>query len=194
MNSTNVSPLNLRVAVRRELQAAARSGVAIRVCRDEIEDGFLKGFVIAVGPNLFVIECISDSIYLDGFVCLRIEDVSRVEHPAPNWDFLKTALSLRKQHRSNDLAIDCESVPTLLKSIPQSVGLISVHTERIDTDVCFIGKIARVGEETLSLDTISTNAKWDEQGMDFRLSDITQVGFGGAYEDALFAVASRTQT
>ncbi|MEQ9568347.1 MAG: hypothetical protein RLN85_21480, partial [Pseudomonadales bacterium] len=61
-------------------------------------------------------------------------------------------------------------------------------------DVCFIGKIASVGEETLSLDTISTNAKWDEQGMDFRLSDITQVGFGGAYEDALFAVASRTQT
>lgn len=190
MSKNNVSPLNDSVAIRHEIEAAAQPNVAIRVHRVDIEDGYLNGFVTAVGQNLFVIELISDSIYLDGFVCLRLEDVSHVDRPAPCWEFLKEALLLRKQRHKDDLTIDCESVSTLLRSIPKSVGLVSVHSETVDPDVCFIGRIVNVGEDKLILDTVSPDAEWHTESMGFQLSDITQIGFGGAYEEALFQVVS----
>ena len=190
MSKTNVSPLNDSVVIRHELESAVRSDLAIRIHRDDIEDGYLDGFVSAIGQSFFVIEVISDSIYLDGFVCLRLEDVSRVERPAPCWKFLEQALFLRAQQRADNLSIDCKTVSTLLDSIPKGVELVTVHSEIVDPDVCFIGKIKSVDKEILSLDTVSPNAEWDTQGMEFRLSDITQISFGGAYEDALFQVIS----
>ncbi len=190
MSKTNVSPLNDSVVIRHELESAARSNVAIRIHRDDIEDGYISGFVTAIGQSFFVIQIVSDAIYLDGFVCLRLEDVSRVERPAPCWKFLEQALLLRNQQRADDLSIDCKTVSTLLGSIPKGVELVTVHSEMVDPEVCFIGRIASVGKEILTLDTVSPDAEWHTQGMEFRLSDITQISFGSAYEDALFQVIS----
>lgn len=192
MSETNVSPLNDSVAILHELESAARANVAIRIYREDIEDGYVSGFIAAIGQSFFVIELISDSIYLDGFVCLRLEDVSHVEHPSPSWKFLERALSLRNQQPADDLNVDCKTVSTLLESIPDGVGLVAVHSEKVDPGVCFIGKIASIGKEILKLDTVSPEAEWHTEGMEFRLSDITQINFGGAYEDALYQVVSNS--
>ncbi|MEM7430481.1 MAG: hypothetical protein AAF351_00950 [Pseudomonadota bacterium] len=190
MTNSNVSPLNDAVAIRREIQSAAKTDIAIRISRDDIEDGYMNGFVAAIGQSFFVIELISDSIYLDGFVCLRFEDVSHVESPAPHWKFLQQALCLRNQQRAEPLGVDCKTTYTLLTSIPRAVELVTLHSEKVDSEVCFIGRIASVNEEALTLDTVSPEAEWHTEGMEIWLSDITQINFGGAYEDALFQVIS----
>jgi len=188
MRNTNVSPLNKSVAIHQQIEDAAQEAVAIRISRDELDDGWLNGFVVAVGTNLFAMELISDAIYLDGFVCLRIEDVSCAEFPAPHWSFTKSALSLRGQDVSEALPVDCSTISTVLRSIPQSAGLIAVHTEDLDSDVCHIGKIADLNEKSLTLDTISPDATWHDEQMVFELLDVTRIDFGGAYEDALLLV------
>lgn len=193
MSETNVSPLNESVAIRQQIETAAKAKIAIRILRSEIEEGSLDGFVAAIGSNFFAIGLVSDAVYLDGFVCLRFEDVSSAEFPAPHWTFKKTALSLRNQRLRDDLAIDCETISALLRSVPDRFDLVSIHTEIVDPDVCYIGKIAAIGEDIVALDTVSPDAKWDNQGMEFRLSEITRVDFGGAYEDALFQVLNNTQ-
>ena len=193
MSETNVSPLNESVAIRQEIEAAAKARIAIRIFRGEIEEASIDGFVAATGSNFFAVELISDAIYLDGFVCLRFKDVSSVVFPAPNWPFKKAALSLRDQQPKDDLTIDCETLSGLLRSVPETFGLVSVHTEIVDPDVCYVGKIANVDEDKLTLSSVSPDAKWHDQRMEFRLSEVTRVDFGGSYEDALFQVLKSNQ-
>ena len=58
----------------------------------------------------------------------------------------------------------------------------------MDDDVCFIGKVAKLTDKTVTLEEIDPAARW-EGVRRFRFADITQVGFGGAYEESLWLVA-----
>jgi hypothetical protein len=66
--------------------------------------------------------------------------------------------------------------------------LLTIHRERVDPDVCWIGKIEDIRQGQVSLLEINPDAKWDRKPTSYSLSEITTIEFGGEYERALHLV------
>ena len=65
---------------------------------------------------------------------------------------------------------------------------MTIHTEKGDPDICWIGRILNVNRGCVSLLEINPDATWDKRPTKHRLNEITRVNFGGDYEDALHLV------
>jgi len=159
--------------------------------RRRFEDSPIRGYVFEVGPKFFLLAIVSDRIWLDGFECLRIKDVLRIESD-PYADFAETALKKRGQQRPRKPKIDLESKQSILLSAQKAFPLLTIHLEEKDPDVCHIGKICAITKGKVSLLGIDPRAKWESDPDEFRLSQITRINFGGDYEDALHLVGGDT--
>ena len=70
----------------------------------------------------------------------------------------------------------------------EKVGLVTIHREQKDAEMCSIGRIVGIDRDRVSLLEINPDATWEKKPTDYRLSEITRVNFGGDYEDALAIV------
>ena len=77
----------------------------------------------------------------------------------------------------------------LVRTAGEVFPLIVIHRERIDSEVCWIGKIAEIKKSSFLLKSIDPNAEWDEELTKVSFKDITRVEFGNGYENCLNIVA-----
>jgi len=146
-----------------------------------------SGYVLAVGPEFFLLQLVDDTIRFNGFECFRINGIAKLKVD-PYSSFVETALKKRKQKRSKTPRINLQSLSKILESSAKDFPLVTIHTERIDPDVCYIGRVMGIDKTNLLLLEIRPGAVWATQPTRYKLRDITRVGFGGGYEDALFIV------
>lgn len=155
--------------------------------RHRHETTWLRGYVLDVGPTFFLLLAVSDRMWFDGFECLRIPDVSYLA-PDPTAAFMEKALELRRANRPARPPIDLQSVASILESASVVFPLATIHIEEIDPDVCYIGRVVKVGRKYLTLQEIDPHAVWESRATQYELADITRLGFGQDYEDALYLV------
>jgi hypothetical protein len=169
-----------------KLRAAMKSGTLVRFSR-RFEDSFTTGYVLAVRPKWFMLLLIDDRVRFNGYSVLRIADTSKLQRD-PFSEFVGSVLKKRKQKKPRVPQVDLSSTEKLLSSIAGQFSLVTIHTERIDPSVCYIGRIRAIAKGELSLLKIRPGAVWDRKATTYRLSDITRVDVGGDYEDALYIV------
>jgi hypothetical protein len=75
-----------------------------------------------------------------------------------------------------------------LSSAGAAFPLITIHRERIDPKVCYVGKVQRTSQRATTILPISPQAEWESEER-YRLKDITFLEFGGAYEILLARMA-----
>lgn len=150
----------------------------------------VKGYVLDVGPRFFLLAVVNDRVWFDGFECFRVSDV-RKPTADPYTDFVEAALRKRGERRAARPRVDVTSIEKLLLSAGRCFPLVTIHREKIDPDVCHIGRVTAVRGGEVSLLEISPNATWDHEPTTYRLREITRVGFGADYENALHLVAGR---
>jgi hypothetical protein len=171
---------------RKQLADAQRARSLIRFTR-AFEDGFVRGYVIDIGPKFFLLALVSDRIWFDGFECFRTSDLKEVR-PDPYASFAEAALEARGEHIPPKPSINLASMGELLLTAGQAFPLVTVHCEKVDPDVCWIGRVLGIDRSHLSLLEINPDAKWSDAPRRLRLSEISQVNFGGDYEEALHIV------
>jgi hypothetical protein len=169
-----------------ELLKAARDRQLVRFSR-RFEDDTVRGYIIGVGPVFFLILLVSDRIWFDGFECFRATDVRGFEAD-PYARFAETALRKRGERRPKSPRIDLGTIEGLLLTANRNFPLVTIHCERLDPEVCYIGRVVGVERGRVSLLEIQPGAVWDSIPSAYGLKDITRVGFGGDYEDALSIV------
>lgn len=158
------------------------------------EDGATEGYVLDIGPVFFLLANIGEELRFNGFQCLRMSDVRRLQAPSAYANFIEKALRKQGQILKKKPNIDLESLPALLKSANQLFPLVTVHREEVSPDTCRIGKVVEVTETHLVLHEIGPDAVWDKNASKLRLSDITRVDFGGGYETALHLVGGNPKS
>ena len=79
----------------------------------------------------------------------------------------------------------CRGPPNVSR---RSFPLVAIHRERVNPDVCWIGRVTGVDRGRVSLLKIDPDASWDAEPKEYRLNEITRVNFGGDYENALHLV------
>jgi hypothetical protein len=157
--------------------------------RRSVETGSVLGYVLDVGPDFFLVLVVGDDIHYDGFQAFRQQDVTSVDVPHRSHDFVERALRLRREPRPNRPRIELKTLPLLLRSVARQFPLVTIHRERREPDVCWIGRAVSVSEHYVELLQITTNARWEGEPTKHRLSEITRVDVGCRYEDALYQVS-----
>ena len=159
-------------------------------CRFEspFEPGFSHGYVLDVGPRLFLFLLVSDSLRFDGFECYRIADVRRLRVD-PYARFAEEALRLQKQGVKTKPNVDLSSMEALLGSVAKLADLVAIDRAEVKAGVCWIGKLQRSTDGRFGILEIGPDAEWDSEPTQLELNEITRVGWGGAYENALKLVS-----
>jgi hypothetical protein len=168
------------------LSAAMQEKQLVRFSR-RFENTTVRGYVLDIGPVFFLFALVSDRIWLDGFECFRVADIRKVK-PDPYRTFAERALKLRGERFPKKPRVDLTSAEDLLLSAMRAFPLVTIHREKLDPDVCSIGRVLSINKGQMSFLEISPDATWDQKPRMFKLSEITRVNFAGDYEEALHLV------
>ena len=126
------------------------------------------------------------------FNVFRLSDITQLESPAPHADFKAKVLRLRKERLSIAPKLDLSSWRTVVTSASRRFPLITLHTERRDADVCYIGRPTTLTARSGTFLSINPDGEWDDE-LAVAWADVTRVDFGGAYEEALALVGYKTE-
>jgi hypothetical protein len=169
------------------------AGNLVRVhCADRV-DGWVEGFIAGVGRDFFALEVVEGSACLNGFSCMRFDDITKIEIPAPHSKFIVKTLELKKIVRSEEPDLNLWSLQGLLESGARLFPLTSLFIQRKDgelSDFCYIGKIISVSNSEVTIACIDPNAKWYDDHDTYPLDLIYRVDYGDEYAKALFLVSS----
>jgi hypothetical protein len=158
------------------------------------EQGSVKGYVIDIGPQFFLVALVSDGIRFNGFQCFRLSDVRRLQVPSKYSAFAEAALKKRAERVPKKPHVVITSLPKLLLTANRAFPLVTIHRERVDPDVCQIGHVVDLRNGRVTMLEIGPDAVWDDKPETYPLNEITRVDFGGDYEDALHLVGGLPKT
>lgn len=172
-----------------ELEKARTRNNLVRIFREDLEgpESWSDGFVVAANEEMVMLQLVDDSIRLNGYQILFLEDISDFVHPAPFSDFQKRVLQLRGEEVEHP-GIELGDLGQLLIEISEEFGLVTLHREEFETESCEIGRVLKADGVTFELEEIGSDARWFDDTYEYDLYDITRIEFGGAYEDALLLV------
>ncbi len=179
---------------RDELEAAARDQSLIRVSRSIRRSDKIDGFVMAVGDAWVLLAVFSPGIDLNGYVALRLSDVSKVKRRGRPDDFVGRALAARGEWPPAPVDVDLDTVAGLIKTAADVAPLVTLLVEEDDPAVCFIGRPVGFGDRSVRLLEITPQAEWEKRPTKWAFENITRVDFGGRYEEALDLVGGPPPT
>lgn len=171
--------------LRRKLVRAERSRQPCRLRLKQYGEGVsIDCFTVKVGAKIVVFEVIGSSGQLEGFNCVSIDDIERLDCPGPHAEFRLRLLSVRKQKPTKSFPHDLSTWKSLIESAEPHFPLTTIHVD----DVCYVGKVISIDERHVSFQHISPAALWDDHFTNHALGDIGRVDFGCPYEEGLFLV------
>jgi hypothetical protein len=173
----------------KNLAATFDTSQIVRIDRSpEIEDE-MDGYVVGVSELFVMLHVLDpDVMNLNGYIVLRREDIRRYRIRDDGEFFLHRALKLKGIEPVLQPQINLLDFPELLASANERFPLITIHREIMNPETCFIGRVQKQTDKTVTLEEISPAAKW-ERTRRYNFKDITRIDFGGGYEEALALVA-----
>ena len=174
--------------MKKKLETAAKDHTLVSLWRDDIDASPVNGFVVGVGAEWVLVSYVNEEIAYNGFVALRLKDITEVESPHVHADFITKALELKKLAAPTPPDLDLSGTGPLVLSVGRAYPVVTISRELTDPDTCQIGMPVQVQSGTVSLMEIDANAVWYDDVEFYRLDEITRLDFGGGYEEALTLV------
>jgi hypothetical protein len=150
-----------------------------------LDRGTVNGYVLDIGPRFFLIALVSDGLRPNGFQCYRLSDVRKLRVPHKYARFHEAVLKKRGIRFPKKPHVDLSNLAKLLLTANRAFPLVTIHREKVDASVSWIGRVVDIRKGWVTLLEIGPDASWDDRLEIYRLSEITRVDFGGDYEDAL---------
>lgn len=176
--------------IREFLTEAQASGRVVDLQREGLDQDRM-GWVLDVGEEWLLLHQVSDRIWLDGYLAMRIDDITGVRDLDEAHDgFIPRALALREQSAQPSAGVVVTNLPDLLRSAAAAFPLVSMAVERDEEPYAVIGEVTEVTDDHVTLRPITPAATWDDEPDELALDEITTVIFDAEYERALALVAN----
>ena len=159
-----------------------------RIWRRGIDNTPIDAFVLRASKQLILLQPVRDRIDLDGYDVVRRRDVTDIED-APRAAFYQRALAIKRQRPKLPPGLDLLGMGGLFATLRKKRVVFVIHRETVAPDECEIGQIASLTRTSYCLRWLSPSAIWETDDRTFRLSEVSRVQFGCAYEKTLQAVA-----
>jgi hypothetical protein len=159
--------------------------------RGDLNDKDLtRGYLLDYNDDWTLIQFVEADIYFNGYLIIRNDTIKRYREFDDHNAMVHRALRKLGYIPKIPDGIDLKDVNSIVLSVNRSFPLLVIHRELWKKDVCHIGGIADVTQKTITLAAIDIDAEYVGRYR-IRSRDITGIGFGGFYETALWAVASK---
>lgn len=185
---STVVPFKSR-GVRVLLREAQEQRIPMRFAREQVQPGWIHGYVIGLSRDFCLIAEVGDAMRFDGYVVLLIADLSQVEED-PSREFVEKALALRDETLAIPADFPLENWAIIAEAAMRFAPLLSVNViEDADGEVSYIGQLVGFEHDALLLREVDPNAHWHADAGDYGFDEIASIGFGTGYLEALWLVA-----
>jgi hypothetical protein len=171
------------------LREAQEQRIPMRFAREQVQPGWIHGYVIGLSRDFCLIAEVGDAMRFDGYVVLLIADLSQVEED-PSREFVEKALALRDETLAIPADFPLENWAIIAEAAMRFAPLLSVNVvEDADGEVSYIGQLVGFEHDALLLREVDPNAHWHADAGDYGFDEIASIGFGTGYLEALWLVA-----
>jgi hypothetical protein len=178
-----------RQAVDALLRQAARELALVRIERS-CDPKPLPGFAVGLGEWVLLHVVDPDPMILNGYTAVRLRDVRKVVLLAVEHDgFMVKALRARRIRPKRQPQVSLQSVRTVMETAARRFPLITIHEEKKNSEVCWIGQPVGFHGARVEMHEVSPAGRWATVASRFSIRSITKIDFGGGYEEALAAAA-----
>ncbi len=161
----------------------------VSIIRDQIDETEWYGYVVAESDDFLAIQSVSDRYDLDGYRVFRCSDIDEIDEDFDRKDLVARAMEIKNLEPQPIPWLRLASMRELVLSVQDAEPLVVIEREIVCPDECEIGRVRLDSDGTYSLLWMTTNAEWERDDRVFRYEDITQVSFGGEYEQTLAQLA-----
>ncbi|MBL8211621.1 MAG: hypothetical protein JNK87_12950 [Bryobacterales bacterium] len=145
----------------------------------------LRGFALDWTEDLTLLQVMEDQQFrLNGYTVFRNADVKQWRTVGPD-EFSAKAAKLHRLRPMAPAGLRYSSMQEAALTAGAAFPLITIHQERLDRNVCFVGKVERVTRRRVTILPISPAGNWETKREHYEIADITRIDFGGAYETLL---------
>ena len=149
-------------------------------CYDESHIGNILSF----NDEFLVLNKYEEDGRNDGISIFFKEDISRIRWNGNSLNTIQSFINETKL-KNIDYSINLASIKTILEDMQNIFTYVTVHIHDLDTNICLIGEIVEIDNETLVLNEYGTFTSLDRKNIMLSLDDITLVDGGGIYEEQL---------
>jgi hypothetical protein len=179
------------------LEASALSNMVtgselVQVARRLRASAITTGLLVGVSDSLLLVNKLSDDISLDGFVILRLRDVTSVVADFRRKPFYSKGLSLKGIEAQPLPPLDIVDLPAAVASVSNTYPLLVIARERVHPGEISIGRVTELSRTGVRMQLIDPSAEPHEGTEFYRFNTVTSIEFGGEYERTLALVAGIT--
>lgn len=154
----------------------------------------VDGFVTGIGAAWVALAKLDDRVRPDGWSILRLSDIKAVSIDPDPGCFEIRALRARSLWPPTPIDVALDDVVALVTTAARADTVITMFVEDDRPQICRIGTVVSLDEQTLRLLEIDTQGEWHRKPRAIDLEDITRIDLGGGYEEALCLVAGPPPT
>jgi hypothetical protein len=122
------------------LQRAFRQDdfVVVHRCIEGSDD--VQGYVVGIGARWVLLNVASDDVFLNGYAALRLDDVVGVEGGG-HGHLLPRGLKALGEHPVVPRDVPLDGPAELSRALAARFGMLTIHLELDDPEVCHIGRL-----------------------------------------------------
>lgn len=166
----------------------AGKDTVIRLDRRPLDEHPLDGFVVALNDKLLLLHVVDGStLTLNGYAVVRLADVHAFREDET---FVSRALRLLDRTPLLPPEIDLADWASALISVQARYPLLMIEMEKKEPARGFVGRVTKHTAWYVELKKVNTKALWTTKER-FAFKDITQVGFGDSYVNALAQLVTK---
>lgn len=172
----------------RLLSESLERGDFLDIYREEYSYDTIFSRILAIGENLIAAAVIDDDGSFDGICFMRKADISRIRKGGNEMKAIETLISRRKEELPvwNRPLNDFDLIDVVINYLKND--LLSIHTENLSTEVCFMGKCLAHDDAWIKLDSYGTFQGRDHSELFLRVADITRVDILSKYSQSIETV------
>ncbi|WP_452218337.1 hypothetical protein [Lacinutrix undariae] len=167
----------------KHLNKLIKEDTFVNIYTDRYDESYL-GFIVEFNDEFLIFEEYNDDSNPDGITVFFRENITRIRWSGNEINSIYKLID-NSTRLNKKVEIDISSTESILKTISEFYGYVTIHTQDIDSGVCFIGEITEMDNETLILNEFGTRISLDRKFIMVSLPDITLIEGGGKYEENL---------
>src|SRR5205814_3182315 len=133
----------------------------------------LLGYAVGLGEWLLLHVLDPDSMVLNGYSAVTVSDVRKVTRLADEYEgFMVKALRVRKVRPKAQPRVSLQTTRRLLETSAQYFPLITIHEEKKDGEVCWIGRPAGFPGASVEMREVNPAGRWSARPSRYQLRSI----------------------
>jgi hypothetical protein len=178
-------------STREKLQRALSEQRLVRIDRTPQFAETEVGFVVAIGARWLLIARVVDGGHLDGYLAMRLRDITRVYRDRSFASRVARSLPSWPPTAPADVMLD--STESLITSVGAGQRLFGIEKQH-ERRAMWIGQLEDLDAKHVWLHELDLQAEWSRQPIGYRRRAVTSVTFGDRYLGALALVAGQPLT